>query len=123
MKAFILLALLGTVVAFEMVAPEADDSVVSSASGVAALRGGKRPWKPALGRPGGNRPPNPGPCKAAFPRFYCDDERGDCFSFIYGGCGGNGNNFKTRRECRRACGGGRGRPNRPPGLGQPRKHA
>eukprot|EP00803_Ostreobium_quekettii_P002652 evm.model.scf_2044.2 EVM.evm.TU.scf_2044.2 scf_2044:21751-25745(+) len=44
-----------------------------------------------------------GPCRAAIPRYYYDAQSKRCKRFIYGGCQGNGNNFETRRECRRTC--------------------
>jgi hypothetical protein len=45
-----------------------------------------------------------GSCKAYFPRFFHNPETGVCESFIYGGCGGNENNFETFEECEAACG-------------------
>ena len=47
--------------------------------------------------------PVTGLCRAAIPRFYFDSNQGICRQFVYGGCGGNQNNFKTRQECRRRC--------------------
>ena len=44
-----------------------------------------------------------GDCKAAFPKYYFDSTSGQCKSFTYGGCGGNGNNFNTRGECEQQC--------------------
>uniref|UniRef100_A0A4Q8K4X0 U60-Liphistoxin-Lth1a_1 n=1 Tax=Liphistius thaleban TaxID=1905330 RepID=A0A4Q8K4X0_9ARAC len=44
-----------------------------------------------------------GPCKASLPRYYYNKREGKCEFFIYGGCNGNGNNFKTFRECEFAC--------------------
>ena len=44
-----------------------------------------------------------GPCKGYFPRFYYDEETGLCKKFIYGGCEGNNNNFKTFDECQNVC--------------------
>lgn len=46
--------------------------------------------------------PDPGPCKAAFRRFYFDQSTQRCRDFIWGGCGGVVP-FETRRECRTAC--------------------
>lgn len=43
-----------------------------------------------------------GPCRAIMPRFYFNGDK--CESFIYGGCEGNGNNFKTIEECQQRCG-------------------
>jgi hypothetical protein len=50
-------------------------------------------------------PPEPGPCEAAFPRFYFDAAQGECLPFTYGGCEGNANNFETLDECYAECGG------------------
>lgn len=44
-----------------------------------------------------------GPCRAAMPRFYYNNETQACEEFIYGGCSGNDNNFQTREECERVC--------------------
>ena len=46
-----------------------------------------------------------GDCDAAIPRFYFDKTSGYCEPFVYGGCGGNSNNFETAVECRDTCGG------------------
>lgn len=48
-------------------------------------------------------PPDSGPCRGAFQAYYYDFERGSCRSFVYGGCGGNNNKFKTIRDCLRRC--------------------
>ena len=42
-------------------------------------------------------------CRGRFPRFYYNATKGRCEGFIYGGCGGNGNNFKTLKECQQTC--------------------
>lgn len=44
-----------------------------------------------------------GPCDAAIPRFYFNPETGICERFVYGGCGGNENNFATLQQCNDAC--------------------
>lgn len=46
----------------------------------------------------------PGPCKAALPRWTFNADSGVCERFIYGGCGGNENNFPTREACEGQCG-------------------
>uniref|UniRef100_A0A224YPP9 Tissue factor pathway inhibitor n=1 Tax=Rhipicephalus zambeziensis TaxID=60191 RepID=A0A224YPP9_9ACAR len=48
--------------------------------------------KPAVGR-----------CRAAFPRWHFNMSTGKCDQFIYGGCGGNWNNFLRRPECEEFC--------------------
>ena len=44
-----------------------------------------------------------GPCRASQGRFYYNHKLGHCTAFIYGGCRGNGNNFKTADLCKRGC--------------------
>merc|ERR1712105_300635 len=44
-----------------------------------------------------------GRCKARALRFYFDKRSMSCKKFYYGGCGGNGNNFKTKSDCQLAC--------------------
>ena len=44
-----------------------------------------------------------GPCRAGVPRFYFDKNIGRCEHFMWGGCKPNGNNFKTKIECEKAC--------------------
>ncbi|XP_059728518.1 kunitz-type protease inhibitor 2 isoform X2 [Haemorhous mexicanus] len=73
-----------------------------------------------LGGPGGSaRDPPSGPaalaarcrlpaltgrCRASIPRWFFNASSGSCESFVFGGCGGNGNNFGSERECRESCG-------------------
>ncbi|KAM3857239.1 amyloid beta (A4) precursor protein a [Diretmus argenteus] len=44
-----------------------------------------------------------GPCRAMLPRWYFDHEEGRCAQFIYGGCGGNRNNFESQEYCLSVC--------------------
>lgn len=46
---------------------------------------------------------DPGPCKGAFVKYYYNSATGVCKKFIYGGCEGNGNNFRTWIECSKTC--------------------
>ncbi|KAK3601369.1 hypothetical protein CHS0354_037683 [Potamilus streckersoni] len=48
-------------------------------------------------------PKNPGPCEAYIPRYFYNSKSGRCEQFIYGGCGGNENNFNTLMDCQRTC--------------------
>ncbi|GFR11833.1 tissue factor pathway inhibitor [Trichonephila clavata] len=58
----------------------------------------------ALDRPDCDKAAETGVCRAFIPRFYYDQVAGMCKSFIYGGCGGNRNNFETEEECYNKCG-------------------
>ncbi|XP_030629092.1 WAP, Kazal, immunoglobulin, Kunitz and NTR domain-containing protein 2 [Chanos chanos] len=44
-----------------------------------------------------------GPCKAYEPRWAYSSSLHQCQPFIYGGCGGNENNFETKEACEDAC--------------------
>ena len=48
-------------------------------------------------------PPSPGPCRAAIPAYHYDSNSGTCRQFVYGGCGGNANKFRTVRDCLTHC--------------------
>ncbi|XP_055343468.1 papilin-like [Paramacrobiotus metropolitanus] len=69
-------------------------------------------------------PPATGTCRSAFRRYYYDFDLGQCKEFIYGGCDGNANNFRTGDECQARCGniaGNLGGGRRPaPEVEQPR---
>ncbi|XP_076154891.1 WAP, Kazal, immunoglobulin, Kunitz and NTR domain-containing protein 2 [Alosa pseudoharengus] len=58
--------------------------------------------RPELGAPC-TQPSLQGPCKAYEPRWAYSAALQQCQSFIYGGCGGNDNNFKTKEACEDAC--------------------
>ena len=45
-----------------------------------------------------------GPCRALILRWGFDEETGCCRTFIYGGCGGNNNNFMSQAQCMDTCG-------------------
>ena len=44
-----------------------------------------------------------GKCRSAFPAWYYDASSDGCKRFVYGGHGGNGNNFKSQNLCENAC--------------------
>ncbi|XP_065913510.1 keratin-associated protein 16-1-like [Dysidea avara] len=46
-----------------------------------------------------------GPCDGLFKRYFFNKRTGQCEQFNYGGCGGNANNFLSKRSCQRRCGG------------------
>ncbi|OWF44869.1 boophilin-G2-like [Mizuhopecten yessoensis] len=46
---------------------------------------------------------DPGPCDGYSTRFYYNSRYRMCTPFVFGGCGGNFNNFKTFFECQWSC--------------------
>ncbi|XP_014669308.1 PREDICTED: papilin-like isoform X4 [Priapulus caudatus] len=44
-----------------------------------------------------------GPCSESVPRFYYDQDVGECRQFTYGGCGGNTNRFADKAVCESQC--------------------
>lgn len=50
-----------------------------------------------------NFAPEAGPCRYYFVRYYYDFQTGFCENFVYGGCGGNENNFLDLGSCLRNC--------------------
>ncbi|CAK9303422.1 unnamed protein product [Gordionus sp. m RMFG-2023] len=44
-----------------------------------------------------------GNCRAYFLNYYYDSDSKSCKEFIYGGCGGNANNFWSKEECINRC--------------------
>uniref|UniRef100_U3FVH1 Kunitz inhibitor 3 n=1 Tax=Micrurus fulvius TaxID=8637 RepID=U3FVH1_MICFL len=48
-------------------------------------------------------PSETGKCNARKISFYYNPDSNKCQKFVYGGCGGNANNFKTIHECQRTC--------------------
>lgn len=45
-----------------------------------------------------------GRCRGLIRRFYFNNVSQKCEAFNWGGCGGNGNNFRSIEECRSSCG-------------------
>ncbi|KAL4231775.1 hypothetical protein ACF0H5_009351 [Mactra antiquata] len=48
-------------------------------------------------------PRRSGNCIQTLARYYYNTDTGDCETFLYSGCGGNLNNFKTLDECNGRC--------------------
>ena len=51
------------------------------------------------------RPKHTGRCFADFSKWYWNKDSCSCERFTYGGCGSNGNNFRTKEACAEKCGG------------------
>ena len=49
-------------------------------------------------------PVNTGPCFGEFPRWFHNSTSGQCELFLYGGCGGNSNQFVSLKDCLEYCG-------------------
>ena len=50
-----------------------------------------------------DQPKKIGPCEAMTKRFFFDKAAGKCRKFFWGGCEANGNNFESKRDCKKAC--------------------
>uniref|UniRef100_A0A8C1JCY2 Amyloid-beta A4 protein n=1 Tax=Cyprinus carpio TaxID=7962 RepID=A0A8C1JCY2_CYPCA len=48
-------------------------------------------------------PPRSGPCHAKLSRWYFVAQTGRCAPFMFGGCGGNRNNFESEEYCLAVC--------------------
>ena len=48
-------------------------------------------------------PRETGRCRGHLPRWGFDPSVMQCVEFVYGGCGGNGNNFETKEACEERC--------------------
>ncbi|XP_067890692.1 carboxypeptidase inhibitor SmCI-like [Heterodontus francisci] len=44
-----------------------------------------------------------GPCRGLFYRYFYNKQTKRCEEFIYGGCLGNKNNFRTEKDCQNVC--------------------
>ncbi|XDB56807.1 hypothetical protein ABFV05_010423 [Capra hircus] len=44
-----------------------------------------------------------GVCNGSMTRYFYNAQTGHCEIFVYGGCGGNENNFQTLEECMKTC--------------------
>nr|XP_016944899.1 male accessory gland serine protease inhibitor [Drosophila suzukii] len=42
-------------------------------------------------------------CMAFMPAWTYDASKNACSEFVFGGCGGNSNQFSSRDECEKAC--------------------
>nr|XP_037274502.1 tissue factor pathway inhibitor 2-like [Rhipicephalus microplus] len=49
------------------------------------------------------KPPVQGVCRAFIPTWYFDHWSFHCKIFIYGGCGGNRNQFRSEKKCQEVC--------------------
>lgn len=50
-----------------------------------------------------SQPPETGLCRGYFRKYFYNQTSSRCETFVYGGCGGNNNNFATDKDCEAAC--------------------
>ncbi len=48
-------------------------------------------------------PQKMGPCEAYMPRWFFNQDSGQCEQFGWGGCDPNGNNFDDMDKCEKRC--------------------
>ncbi|KAK1165614.1 tissue factor pathway inhibitor-like isoform X2 [Acipenser oxyrinchus oxyrinchus] len=48
-------------------------------------------------------PAEEGSCAASVKRYFYNSTQEKCQQFVYSGCGGNNNNFISKKDCRRTC--------------------
>ena len=48
-------------------------------------------------------PKKSGRCRMHYRMYYYDKASGNCEKFVYGGCEGNANRFRTKWECENKC--------------------
>jgi hypothetical protein len=81
----------------------------SNTAGTSAAGGSSAAGGPSAGGSSGepcSAPMTQGQCDGYQPSFWHDPKSGLCEPFIYGGCGGNANRYRTRDACLMACPGG-----------------
>ena len=44
-----------------------------------------------------------GNCEGNFQRYYYDQLTNECKLFVYGGCRGNKNNYRSQTQCEQEC--------------------
>ncbi|MGH0117066.1 UNVERIFIED_CONTAM: hypothetical protein FKN15_028178 [Acipenser sinensis] len=48
-------------------------------------------------------PAEEGSCAASVKRYFYNSTQEKCQQFVYSGCGGNNNNFISKKDCRKTC--------------------
>ncbi|KAJ7303860.1 hypothetical protein JRQ81_011368 [Phrynocephalus forsythii] len=89
------------------VAPDQPAEETMTPTVIKAVSKSGRRTAPGDNRPGFQEfcavPYKVGRCRASFPRWYFDVETRTCKMFIYGGCGGNRNNYLVKEHCLDKC--------------------
>jgi len=87
-----------------VISPQPAASAPPVASALPAQQAVNEPASVPISRETCSLPAEVGPCRASIPRWAHSPTAAGCISFIWGGCQGNANNFRSYEECRAACG-------------------
>ena len=74
---------------------------IGQAAGMTSSLTGKRTMAPSAC----DEPLHFGACRLRLIRWFFNPNTGRCMMFFYSGCGGNGNNFPSLRQCLAVCAG------------------
>lgn len=80
-----------------------DNNFLTEAECKSKCRSGGEEKRPVVKATLCSLPKETGPCRAMMHRFFFNPSTNKCEQFVYGGCGGNENNFLSSEECQASC--------------------